>query len=38
MIVVADTGLLLHLFWVDALEWALPPQEVAVVEAAWEKA
>lgn len=32
MIVVADAGPLLHLFWVDALEWALPPQEIIVVE------
>lgn len=32
MIVVADAGPLLHLFWVGATAWALPPQEIAVVE------
>lgn len=37
MIIVADAGPLLHLFWVDALAWALPPQEVAVVEAVWQE-
>ncbi len=37
MIVIADTGPLLHLFWVDALAWALPPQEIAVVEAVWRE-
>ncbi len=35
MIVIADAGPLLHLFWVDALAWALPPQEVIVVETVW---
>jgi len=33
MVVIADTGPLLHLFWVDALAWALPPQPIFVVEA-----
>lgn len=37
MIVIADTGPLLHLFWVEALAWALPPQEIAVVEAVWRE-
>ncbi len=37
MIVIADTGPLLHLFWVDALEWALPPQPVFVVESVWRE-
>lgn len=33
MIIIADAGPLLHLFWVDALTWALPLQNVAVVDA-----
>ena len=37
MIIIADSGPLLHLFWVDALEWALPPQEIVVVEAVWRE-
>lgn len=37
MIVVADAGPLLHLFWVEALPWALPPQEIAVVEDVWRE-
>jgi predicted nucleic acid-binding protein len=37
MIVIADAGPLLHLFWVDALAWALPPQEILVVEAVWRE-
>ena len=37
MIVIADAGPLLHLFWVDALEWALPPQEIIVVETVWRE-
>lgn len=37
MIVIADAGPLLHLFWVDALAWALPPQPVFVVEAVWRE-
>lgn len=36
-IVVADSGPLLHLFWVDALEWALPSQEIIVVEPVWQE-
>jgi len=35
MIVIADAGPILHLYWVDAHLWALPPQEIAVVEAVW---
>jgi hypothetical protein len=38
VIIVADAGPLLHLFWVDALEWALPPQEIIVVETVWREA
>ncbi len=37
MIIIADAGPLLHLFWVDALTWALPPQEVVVVETVWRE-
>lgn len=37
VIVIADAGPLLHLFWVDAHLWALPPQEIAVVKAVWEE-
>lgn len=33
MIVVADTGPLLHLYWVGAIIWALPPQDIVVVDA-----
>lgn len=36
-VIVADSGPLLHLFWVDALLWALPPQEVIVVEPVWQE-
>lgn len=37
MIVIADTGPLLHLYWVDALAWALPPQPIFVVETVWRE-
>lgn len=37
MIIIADAGPLMHLFWVDALGWALPPQEIIVVEAVWRE-
>ncbi len=37
MIIIADAGPLLHLFWVDALDWALPPQEIIVVETVWRE-
>ena len=37
MIVIADSGPLLHLFWVGALEWALPLQDIVVVEAVWRE-
>lgn len=37
MIVVADAGPLLHLFWVDATEWALPSQPIIVVEEVWRE-
>lgn len=35
MIVIADAGPLLHLYWIEALSWALPPQRVEVVEEVW---
>jgi predicted nucleic acid-binding protein len=35
VIIVADTGPLLHLFWVGASSWALPPQRIHVVEQVW---
>lgn len=37
MIVIADAGPLLHLFWVEAAAWALPSQEIAVMEAVWQE-
>jgi predicted nucleic acid-binding protein len=37
MIIIADAGPLLHLFWVEALEWALPPQEIVVLETVWRE-
>lgn len=37
MITVADTGPLLHLFWVDALAWALPPGPIDVVDTVWRE-
>lgn len=37
MIIIADTGPLLHLYWVGALDWALPPQPIAVAEAVWRE-
>lgn len=37
MMIIADAGPLMHLFWVDALGWALPPQEIVVVEAVWRE-
>lgn len=37
MIIVADAGPLLHLFWVDALAWALPASRIIVVEAVWRE-
>jgi hypothetical protein len=35
VIVVAEAGPLLHLHWVGASEWALPPQPIQVVDAVW---
>ncbi|MBI4704814.1 MAG: hypothetical protein HY744_27235 [Deltaproteobacteria bacterium] len=35
MIVVADSGPLLHLHWVAASRWALPPCPMDVVEEVW---
>lgn len=37
VIVVADTGPLLHLHWVGASPWALPPLPLHVVEAVWRE-
>jgi predicted nucleic acid-binding protein len=37
MIVIADTGPLLHLFWVGASSWALPPQQILVVDEVWRE-
>jgi predicted nucleic acid-binding protein len=37
MIVVADAGPLLHLFWIDGASWALPPQSIEVVQAVWDE-
>ena len=35
MIVVADTGPIVHLHWVGASSWALPPESILVVEEVW---
>jgi hypothetical protein len=37
VIVIADAGLLLHLFWVDASAWALPPRAIHVVPEVWQE-
>ncbi|OGG46745.1 MAG: hypothetical protein A3F84_18165 [Candidatus Handelsmanbacteria bacterium RIFCSPLOWO2_12_FULL_64_10] len=37
MIIVADAGPLLHLFWVNASSWALPPHSIDVVNEVWEE-
>jgi len=37
VIVVADTGPVLHLHWVDALTWALPPLPVHLVDEVWQE-
>lgn len=37
MIVVADAGPLLHLHWVGATTWALPPMAIHVVDAVWSE-
>ncbi|MDY0165592.1 MAG: hypothetical protein RBS80_03565 [Thermoguttaceae bacterium] len=37
MIVIADAGPILHLYWVDAISWALPPQTIDVVEPVWQE-
>ena len=37
MIIIADAGPLLHLFWIDALFWALPAEEIVVVETVWHE-
>lgn len=37
MIVVADTGPIVHLHWVGAAKWALPDEKVAVVDPVWDE-
>lgn len=37
MIVVADTGPIVHLHWVGASSWALPPESILVVREVWEE-
>jgi predicted nucleic acid-binding protein len=37
VIIVADAGPLLHLFWVEASSWALPPHPIDVVNEVWEE-
>ncbi len=37
MIVIADAGPILHLYWVDTLPWALPPQPIDVVAEVWQE-
>lgn len=37
MIVIADAGPILHLYWVDAMSWALPPEAIDVVEEVWQE-
>jgi len=37
MIVIADAGPILHLFWVGASRWALPDQPISVVHEVWEE-
>jgi predicted nucleic acid-binding protein len=34
---VADAGPLLHLFWLGAADWALPPEPLHVVSEVWEE-
>lgn len=35
MTIIADAGPLLHLYWIGALEWALPQQQIIVVHQVW---
>lgn len=35
MIVVADSGPVLHLYWIGCISWGLPPTKVQVVEQVW---
>ncbi len=37
MIVIADAGPILHLYWVNALTWALPQQPIEVVGEVWDE-
>lgn len=37
MIIVADAGPLLHLHWVSAAVWALPPATIDVVDVVWRE-
>jgi predicted nucleic acid-binding protein len=37
VIIIADTGPILHLFWIEASSWALPPEPILVVREVWEE-
>jgi predicted nucleic acid-binding protein len=37
MLIVADTGPLLHLHWTGASSWALPPLPIDVVDVVWKE-
>ncbi|MDZ7616393.1 MAG: hypothetical protein U1E05_05270 [Patescibacteria group bacterium] len=37
MIVIADAGPILHLYWVGAMPWAFPFRQVDVVEEVWQE-
>ena len=37
MIVVADTGPIVHLYWIGASSWALPPESILVVREVWQE-
>jgi predicted nucleic acid-binding protein len=37
VIIIADTGPILHLFWIGASSWALPPEPILVVREVWEE-
>ena len=36
-LIVADAGPLLHLHWVEASSWALPPRSIDVVDVVWQE-
>jgi hypothetical protein len=37
VIIIADTGPILHLFWIEASSWALPAEPILVVREVWEE-